>query len=66
MADEVVASRLVTRLREAERLAAGGKVGEAKTILKEVVREAREKGLEKSLHNLISRVRAVIRHKTRR
>lgn len=62
---EVVASRLLTRLREAERLAAGGKIGEAKTILKEVVKEAREKGLEKSLRNLILRVKAVIRHKTR-
>lgn len=66
MAEEVytTASRLITRLREAERLALEGKVAEAKSILKDVVKEAREKGLEKSLRYLILRVKAVIRRKT--
>jgi len=63
---EAVAAKLITRLREAERLALGGKTSEAKAILKEVVKEARERGLEKSLRNLLLRVKALLRRKTRR
>lgn len=65
MAEEVqTAAKLVTRLREAEKLAKEGKVAEAKAVLKEVVKEAREKNLEKSLSHLILRVKAVLRRKT--
>jgi len=63
---EAVAARLITRLREAEKLAVEGKISEAKAILKEVVKEARERGLEKYLRNLLLRVKALLRHKTRR
>lgn len=65
MAEEVqTAAKLVTRLREAEKLAKEGKVAEAKAVLKEVVKEAREKNFEKSLSHLILRVKAVLRRKT--
>jgi len=63
---EAVAARLITRLREAERLAVEGKTSETKAILKEVVKEARERGLEKSLRNLLLRVKVLLRRKTRR
>jgi len=63
---EAVAARLITRLKEAERLAVEGKTSEAKAILKEVVKEAHERGLEKSLRNLLLRVKALLRRKTRR
>uniref|UniRef100_UPI000A65E95F aS35 n=1 Tax=Pyrobaculum calidifontis (strain DSM 21063 / JCM 11548 / VA1) TaxID=410359 RepID=UPI000A65E95F len=63
---EAVAAKLITRLREAERLALEGKTSEAKAILKEVLKEARERGLEKSLRNLLLRVKALLRRKTRR
>lgn len=68
MAEEVyaTAAKLITQLREAERLALEGKIAEAKSILKDVVKEAREKGLEKSLRYLILRVKAVIRRRTQR
>lgn len=67
MADETyaVAGRLVMRLREAEKLAAEGKVTEARNVLKDVVKEARERGLEKPLRHLILRVKAEIRRRTR-
>jgi len=66
MAEELqaVAAKLITRLREAERLAKEGKVAEAKAVLKEVVKEAREKNLERSLCHLILRVKAVLRRRT--
>jgi hypothetical protein len=65
MAEEVqMAAKLVTRLREAEKLAKEGKVAEAKAVLKEVVKEAREKNLEKPLSHLILRVKAVLKRKT--
>lgn len=68
MAEDVqaVAANLIARLREAEKLATEGKTSEAQKILKEVVKEAREKGLEKSLRNLTLRVKALLRRKTRR
>lgn len=68
MAEEIqaTAARLITRLREAEKMAKDGKVAEAKATLKEVVKEAREKGLERSLHYLILRVKALLRRKTQR
>lgn len=66
MAEELqaIAARLITRLREAEKLASEGKISEAKVILKDVVKEAREKGLDKSLRHLILRVKALLRYKT--
>ncbi len=66
MAEDVqaTAARLITRLREAEKMAKDGKVAEAKATLKEVVKEAREKGLERSLRHLILRVKAVLRRRT--
>ncbi|MEM4891439.1 MAG: hypothetical protein QXH63_00935, partial [Pyrobaculum sp.] len=49
---------LVLKLRTAERLVNEGKVDEAKRLLKEVLKEAREKRLEKTLWSLILSVRA--------
>ncbi len=68
MAEEIqaAAARLIMRLRQAEKMVEEGKVAEAKAILKEVVKEAREKGLERSLHYLILRVKALLRRKTQR
>jgi hypothetical protein len=57
------AARLIVRLREAERLAREGRVEEAKAALRDTVKEARERGLERPLHYLILRVRALIRRK---
>ena len=68
MAEEIqaTAAKLIMRLRQAEKMVKEGKVAEAKAILKEVVKEAREKGLERSLHYLILRVKALLRRKTQR
>jgi predicted negative regulator of RcsB-dependent stress response len=63
---QATAARLIMRLRQAEKMVEEGKVAEAKAILKEVVKEAREKGLEMSLHYLILRVKALLRRKTQR
>jgi len=63
---QATAARLIMRLRQAEKMVEEGKVAEAKAILKEVVKGAREKGLERSLHYLILRVKALLRRKTQR
>lgn len=63
---EKAAAELVVKLRTAERLAREGKVDEAKTLLKSAVKEARERGLERAVRNLVAKVQAALRRRTRR